>query len=279
MSSKSTRQLFTNLCLHMALICLASFIVLPVLFMLFGSFKSMSEIFAYPPKFFPSSLKFDNYVKAWNSAPFGRFLFNSTFVAVVTTLGELVIATLAAYAFSHLKPRGANLVFLLIMSGMMIPSQATIIPRFFIMTNLGLTDTYTALILPFIARPMGIFLLYQFFRTSPKELQEAATLEGCGALRFLVQILVPLSRAPLGALSILSFVASWNRFMWPLIIVNSTSMQTAPIGISMFIDQTEGSLVGVMMAGAIIVISPAILAFIMGQKQFVKALTSSSIKG
>ncbi|MFW5995851.1 MAG: carbohydrate ABC transporter permease [Halanaerobiaceae bacterium] len=130
-----------------------------------------------------------------------------------------------------------------------------------------------------MARPISIFMLYNSFKTVPKEYSEAARIEGCGQLRFLVSILVPLSKPILAALGILSFVASWNRYMWPLIVARKTAMRTAPIGLRMFISQTEGSSFGVMMAGAVMVIFPAILVFILAQKQFIKAVTRRSIKG
>jgi ABC-type glycerol-3-phosphate transport system permease component len=265
--------------LHIVLLCLSAMVLLPTVFMFLGSFKSLDEIFAYPPKLFPSALYFQNYADAWAAAPFGIFLYNSVLVGALTTFGAIVVAVLAAFAFSHIKPWGSKIIFLIFLSGMMIPPQVTIIPRYFIMQGIGWISTYPALIVPFLARPIGIFLLYQFFRTLPKELEEAAKLDGCGPFRFLVLILMPLSRASIGALAILSFVHSWNRYMWPLVITNSTQMQTAPIGIRMFISQTEGTYLGMMMAGSVIVIFPAIVAFILGQKQFVRALARGGIKG
>ncbi len=265
--------------IHIILLLLAATVLLPTLFMFFGSFKIQSEIFTYPPKLFSSTFYLGNYIEAWKSAPFGIFLTNSVIVGALTTILVLIVSTLAAYAFSHIKPWGSKLIFLMFISGMMIPPQVTIVPRYFIMQNLKWIDTYQALIVPFLAAPIGIFLLYQFFRTVPTDLEDAAKLDGCGPLRFLVYILIPLSRPSIGALAILTFVNSWNRYMWPLIITNSARMRTAPIGIRMFLSETEGSNLGMMMAGSVIVIFPAIFIFIIGQKQFIRALASGAVKG
>lgn len=265
---------------YIALFALSSTVLLPILFMLFGSFKEQGEVTAYPPRLLPVSFTYlGNFSAAWKRAPFGLYLTNSLIVGIFTLLGVLLICICAAYAFSHIKPWGAKYIFMLFMSGMMIPPQVTVVPRYMLMQKMGLIDTHAAMIIPFLADPMGIFLLYQFFRTVPKDLEEAARLDGCGPFRFLVSILIPLARPSIGALSILTFVNSWNRYMWPLIVTNTTKMRTAPIGIKMFLDETEGSHLGVMMAGAVIVIAPAILVFIIGQKQFVKALASGAVKG
>ena len=259
---------------------LSAVVLLPTLFMMFGSFKKQAEVTAYPPRLLPESFTYlQNFSTAWQRAPFGIYLTNSVIVGLFTLFGVMIVCICAAYAFSHMKPWGAKYIFIMFMSGMMIPPQVTVVPRYFLIQNLGLIDSYTALIIPFLAYPMGIFLLYQFFRTVPKDLEEAARLEGCGPFRFLVSILIPLARPSIGALSILTFVNSWNRYMWPLIITNSTRMRTAPIGLKMFLDETEGSHLGVMMAGSVIVIAPALIIFIIGQKQFVKALAGGAIKG
>lgn len=265
--------------LYLLVTFLAFIMFFPILYLLFGSFKTAPELFTRTPKLLPNGIYLQNYVEAWFSAPFGRFLYNSLVIGAFNLIGELVIATLAAYALSHIRPWGSNYIFAVLMAGMMIPSQATIIPRYFIINDLGWINSYPGLFVPFMARPISIFLLYNFFRTVPKELEEAAILDGCGQLRYLVSILIPLSKATMAAMAILSFVNSWNRYMWPLIIAREKRMQTAPIGLRMFISQTEGSSFGVMMAGAVIVIFPAIIVFLMSQKHFIKALTRSSIKG
>lgn len=265
---------------YLALCLLSITVLLPTLFMAFGSFKMQSEVVAFPPKLLPKSFFYlENFVKAWHKAPFGIYLTNSVIVGICTLLGVLIINTFAAYAFSHIKPWGSKFIFLLFMSGMIIPPQVTVVPRYMLMQRFGLIDSYAALILPFLTYPMGIFLLYQFFMTVPKEFEEAARIDGCGPFRFLVSILIPISRPTISAMSILTFVNSWNRYMWPLIVTNSTRMRTAPIGIKMFLDETEGSHLGVMMAGAVIVITPVIIVFLLGQKHFVKALAGGGVKG
>lgn len=279
MMTRLHRRTVDLLTLHAILIVLTAAVMLPVAFMFFGSFKPLPEIFRSPPRLFPVAPTIQNYIDAARSAPFGIFIWNSVYVGILTTLGAIVVAIPAAYSFSHIKPWGGKFVFMLILSGMMIPPQATIIPRYFIIQNLGWINTYQALVVPFLARPIGIFLLYQFFRTVPKDFEDSARIDGCGPFRYMARILVPLSRPAIGALAILTFVESWNRYMWPLIIATTRRMQTAPIGIRTFIVGSEGSYFGMMMAGAVIVIFPAIMIFILGQKQFVGALARGGIKG
>ena len=264
---------------YLLLTILAIMMLLPIAFMFFGSFKTPTEIVTRPPKLLPSVIYLENYVEAWAAAPFGKFLFNSVFVGILNVMGELVIATFAAYALSHIKPWGSVYIFGLFILTMLIPSQATIIPRYFIISSLGWVNTYQALFVPFMARPISIFMLYNFFRTVPKELEEAAILDGCSPFMFLVYILIPLSKPIISALAILSFLNSWNRYLWPLLVARETMMQTATIGLKMFISQSEGSSFGPMMAGAVIVIFPALIVFLVAQKYFIKALTRSAIKG
>jgi sn-glycerol 3-phosphate transport system permease protein len=276
---RSQRRLIEHIGIHAVLLILAALVLLPTVFLFLGSFKELNQLFSYPPTLFPRPFILRNYSDAWQAAPFGIFLFNSVIVGSLTTFAAVIVATLAAFAFSHVKPWGSKVLFLLFISGMMIPPQVTIIPRYFIMHKLGWIDSYQALVIPFLAAPIGIFLLYQFFRTVPKVLEDAAKLDGCGPFRFLLYVMIPLSRPTLGALAIITFVHSWNRYMWPLIATTTSAMRTAPIGIRMFLNQTEGSFLGMMMAGAVIVILPAIVAFVAGQKQFVRALARGGVKG
>ena len=251
----------------------------PLVYLLCVSWKEGSEVIQYPPKFFPKGLNWINYHEALSAAPLVRFLINSAVVASSITLLQLFTSVLAAYALSRLEFRGQKWVMGLIVGTMMIPGEVTIIPNYYTLAAWNGLNTFSALIVPFSASGFGIFFLYQFFKTIPKELEEAAYLEGCSRLRFLFQFMIPLSFPAITAFGIYAFVGAWNQYLWPLIITQTTEMQTAQIGIGMFRSQNESMSWGVIMAATAMLISPTVLLFIATQKQFVKGITMSGIKG
>ncbi len=251
----------------------------PLVYLLCVSWKEGAEVIQYPPKFFPKALNWVNYIEALDSAPLLRFLFNSALVATSITFCQLFTSILAAYALSRLKFQGQRWIMGLIVGTMMIPGEVTIIPNYFTLASWNWLNTYFALIIPFSVSGFGIFFLYQFFKTIPKELEEAAYLEGCSRLRFLFQFVVPLSWPAITAFAIYSFVGAWNQYLWPLIVTQTTEMQTAQIGIGMFRSQNESMSWGVIMAATAMLISPTVLLFIATQKQFVRGITMSGIKG
>ena len=251
----------------------------PLLYLLCVSSKKGGEVIQYPPRLFPEQLTLINYQEALSSAPLVRFLLNSALVATSITFLQVFTSVLAAYALSRLEFKGQKWVMALIVGTMMIPGEVTIIPNYFTLASWNWLNTYPALILPFSVSGFGIFLLYQFFKTIPKELEEAAMLEGCSRLRFLFQFMVPLSLPAITAFAIYSFVGAWNQYLWPLIVTQSTEMQTAQIGIGMFRSQNESMSWGVIMAATAMLISPTVLLFIATQKQFVRGITMSGIKG
>jgi ABC-type glycerol-3-phosphate transport system permease component len=251
----------------------------PLVYLLCVSSKEGAEVIQYPPKFFPKGLSFLNYKEALESAPLARFLFNSLIVATSITLCQLFTSILAAYSLSRLEFRGKEIVTALIVATMMVPGEVTIIPNYFTLASWNWLNTYRALVVPFSASGFGVFFLFQFFKTIPKELEEAASLEGCSRMRFLFQFMVPLSLPAITAFAIYSFVGAWNQYLWPLIVTQTTEMQTAQIGIGMFRSQNESMSWGVIMAATAMLISPTVLLFIATQKQFVRGITMSGIKG
>lgn len=251
----------------------------PLFYLLCVSWKEGAEVIQYPPKLFPRTIFWGNYQEALDSAPLVRFLINSAIVATCITLSQLLTSILAAFSLSRLEFRGQNFVMALIVGTMMIPGEVTIIPNYFTLASWNWLNTYPALIVPFSVSGFGIFFLYQFFKTIPKELEEAAYLEGCSRLRFLFQFMVPLALPAIAAFAIYSFVGAWNQYLWPLIITQTTEMQTAQIGIGMFRSQNESMSWGVIMAATAMLISPTIFLFMLTQKQFVKGITMSGIKG
>lgn len=253
--------------------------VFPLIYLLFLSFKVGGEVIQYPPRLLPNHLDFANYREALQTAPLPRFLLNSLIAAFSITLLQLVTGVLAAFALARIEFRGSRWVLGLILATMMIPGEVTIIPNYFLMAKLDWLDTFAALIVPFSASGFGIFLLYQFFRTLPKELEEAARMDGASTLRFLFQFAVPLAMPAIFAFGIYAFVGAWNQYLWPLVVTSTTPMQTAQIGIGMFRAQNESTSWGVVMAATAMLVAPSIGLFVLTQKQFVRGVAMSGSKG
>lgn len=252
--------------------------IFPIIYVLSLSFKNKTEVFKYPPRLIPDHLALTNYASAFGMAPLGRFLFNSLLVSTAMTFLQVFTAILAAYALARIEFRGKKLVLGLIIATMMVPGEVTIIPNYLTVAKLNWIDTYQALIVPFSASGFGVFLLYQFMESIPKELEEAALLDGASRIRFLFQFVVPLSMPAIAAFSVYSFVGAWNQYLWPLIVTQSTEMQTVQIGIGMFRSQNESMSWGVIMAATLILISPMLLLFVATQKQFVRGMTMGGLK-
>ncbi|MFH1761958.1 MAG: carbohydrate ABC transporter permease, partial [bacterium] len=208
--------------------------ILPFIWMLSTSLKEAGAVFTFPPEWIPKPFVFSNYADAWNAVPFARFFFNSIFVAVCVTIGQVTTASLAAYAFARLQFPGRDNLFLAYLATMMIPGQVTMIPVFILLKKLGWIDTYYALILPQMFTAYGTFMLRQFFLTIPKEVEEAAVMDGCTRLTVYWKIILPLSMPALATLSTFVFLGAWNEFMWPLIVTNSMDMKTLPVGLASF---------------------------------------------
>lgn len=253
--------------------------ILPILWAFSTALKPQKEIYSYPPTIVPSRIAWGNFQKAWESAPFGRYAFNSVFVTVTILVCQLVNAAFSAYAFSWLNFKGRDTLFLFFLVAMMIPTQVLIVPTFFIFKTLGWIDTYWALIVPFVSNAFGIFLIRQSFLSIPRDLVDAGKIDGCGHLGIIRNIMVPSSKASFISFALLTFTWRWNDYFWPLIMTNSTKMRTLPVGI-VFLRTSEGSIEwNVVMAGAVLVMLPVILLFIFLQKYFVEGVMSSGIKG
>jgi multiple sugar transport system permease protein len=253
--------------------------IMPFAWMVSTSFKEAGGIFTYPPRWIPNRLVLSNYLDAWRAVPFGRYFFNSVFVASAVTLGQLITCSLAAYAFARLDFPGKSLLFVLFLSTMMIPLQLTIIPSFLVLRELKWLDTYYALVVPFTVSAFGTFLLRQTFMTIPQELEDAAKLDGCSRLGFLWQIVLPLSRPPLASLALFTFMGTWNDYLWPLIVTNSQEMRTLQIGLRFLVSQEGGSRWGMFMAAAVMVSLPIIVFYLLVQKQFVEGIALTGLRG
>lgn len=251
----------------------------PILYVLSLSMKDKIEVFQHPPSLIPQQLSFANYTAALETAPLARFLLNSMIVAGAMTLLQMSTSLLAAYALARMEFTGRKLILGLILATMMVPGEITMIPNYLTVASLGWIDTYFGLIAPFTASGFGIFLLYQFIKGIPKEIEEAARIDGASRLRFLLQFVIPLTKPALIAFGVYAFVSSWNQYLWPLIVTQSTHMQTAQIGIGMFRAQNESVSWGVIMAATVMLVSPTILLFAATQRQFIQGMISSGIKG
>jgi len=254
-------------------------VMLPFIWMLSTSLKGPKEVFAYPPSWIPAEWRWQNYVDAWRGARFGRYFFNSVFVALAVTLGQVVTCSMAAYAFARMRFKGKDLLFALYLSTTMISTQVTLVPSYLVMKWLGWMDSYKALIVPFLTSPFAIFIMRQNFMTLPRELEEAARLDGCGRLRFLVQILLPLSKPVIAAQALFAFMGNWNSYLWPLIITTRQDLRTLQIGLRYFVSQEGGTQWGLFMAAAVMVSLPVIVIYFLVQKSFVEGIATTGLKG
>jgi ABC-type glycerol-3-phosphate transport system permease component len=263
---------------YLALAVVSLIIAFPILFAISTSFMTPAESLSSPPHLFPSSFNLKSYQDALSVAPLGKFILNSIIVSLAIVAGQLLTSALSAYAFVFLRFPGRNVLFYLFLATMMIPWEVTLIPNYFTIKYLGWLSTYQGLAAPFLATAFGTFLLRQFYLQIPRDLYEAAMLDGCGHWRFFTTVVVPLSRPALGTLSVYAFIQSWNMYLWPLLITNKTGMRTVQVGISML--QNEEQLAwNLVMAGVVLVLLPTVLMLIIGQKQLVKGLLSGAVKG
>lgn len=259
-------------------VIMALFILFPLLYAVSVSLMPGEELFTMEMNLLPKHPDIGNYLRAWTQVPLLRFVLNSFIVAGCITLGQIITCSLAAFAFSFLNFKGKNLLFMLVMATMMVPGEATIISNYLTVSSLGILDSYLVLILPSLTSAMGIFLFRQFYMTFPMSLYESAKLDGCSNLRFIVSILLPLTKSAIGAMSVYTFINAWNMYMWPLLVTGSQEMRTVQIGISM-LDNTDAQSVTLMMAGVVSVIIPSMVIFIAGQKQLIKGMFSGAVKG
>lgn len=256
--------------------------IAPFLWMVATSLKTAGEVFSYQKPWWydwiPTSFVWQNYVKAWKVVPFARFYLNSIFVVVLTTLGQVTTSAFAAYAFARLRFPGRDKIFFAYLATMMIPGAVTMIPVFILLQWLGWIDSYKAVILPGIFTAYGTFMLRQFFLTLPKDLEDAAKIDGCSYFGIFWRILLPLSKPALATLTTFTFMGSWMNFMWPLVVLNSHEKFTLPVGLAYFqsVHNTDWTL---LMAGSLMMILPILLLFVFNQRYFVEGIKLSGIKG
>ncbi|MEW1720069.1 carbohydrate ABC transporter permease [Streptomyces sp. NPDC093109] len=263
---------------HLLLAPLALLFAVPLLWLLLSSVMSNAEINRFPPALWPSSIDLGGYRYVLGNAMFPRWFANSLIVSAVAVGSNLVLGALGGYAFARMRFAGSRVLLASMLATMAIPFQLTMIPTFLVMKRLGLIDTLGALIVPSLVTPFAVFLFRQFFLSLPRELEEAAWIDGCSRLRVLLLIVLPLSRPALSTVAVLTFLATWNDLTWPLIAINHDTQYTLPLGLTTFqgLHHTQWSAV---MAGNVITVLPVLLAFLLAQKSFIRSITSSGLKG
>jgi multiple sugar transport system permease protein len=263
---------------HLVLAPAALVFAIPLIWLAISSLMTNAQINKFPPTIIPDSLHVDGYHFVLGNALFPTWFLNSSIVALTTVVSNLVFCSLAGYAFARMRFRGSTLLFVAMMATLVVPFQLTMIPTFLIMRHLHLINTLGALIVPWLVTPFGVFLLRQFFRSLPVEIEEAARIDGCSRLKVLLTVVLPLARPALSTLAVLTFLAVWNDLSWPIIAISSEDNFTLQLGLTTFQGQhrTQWSAV---MAGNVITVAPVLGAFLLAQRTFIQSLTSSAIKG
>lgn len=263
---------------HLVLAPLSLGFALPLVWLALSSVMTNAEINRFPPSLWPSGIDLGGYDYVLGNAMFPRWFANSSIVAVTAVLSNLVLGSLGGYAFARMRFTGSRLLLGLMLATMVIPFQLTMIPTFLVMKNLGLIDTLGALIVPSLVTPFAVFLFRQFFLALPRELEEAAWIDGCSRLRVLYSVVLPLARPALATVAVLTFLTTWNDLTWPLIAINHDTQYTLQLGLTTFQGQHHNRWSAIM-AGNVITVLPVLVAFLFAQKTFIQSLTSSGLKG
>jgi multiple sugar transport system permease protein len=262
---------------HLFLLPLSAVMLLPLLWMVVVSLETKPQAQQFPPLLFPSAFKVHNYEAAFTAVPFGHFLLNSLAYSLATVAGNLLFCSLAAYGFTRLKFFGRRVLFVVLLATLMVPFQVLIIPTFLIVKKFGLVDSVGGLIMPNLCTAFGIFLLVQFFRTLPIELEEAARIDGTSRLGILFKIVLPLSLPALATLGIIQFMWSWNDFLWPLIIINTDTHAPLQLGLSMF-QGAHSTSWNLLMAATVMSQLPMLAVFLIAQRWFVQSIAYTGLK-
>jgi len=259
-------------------IVVAFVILLPLIYAVSIAFMPSSDLYTMNLNLIPKHPTLENFQQAVSKIPLLRFIFNSFLVAGLITLGQIISCSLAAFSFSFLKFKGKSVLFMLVMATMMVPGEATIISNYLTVGQWGWLNTYKVLIIPYLTSAMGIFLFRQFYQSFPISVYEAAKIDGCSNLRFIFTILMPLTKAAIGAMAVYTFINAWNMYMWPLLVTGDENMRTVQIGLSM-LNSVDSQSITMMIAGVVLIILPSISIFIIGQKQLIRGMFSGAVKG
>lgn len=250
----------------------------PFLWMVLGSLKSEGELRQVPPTWWPETASLDNYIQLFSRLDFGTYFVNSTVVAVVVTAGNLLFCSMLGYALAMLDFRGKRIIFLLVMTTLLIPGVVTFVPLFVLVANAGLINSLPGLILPFLVSPFGVFLMRQFILGLPRDLLDAARVDGAGELRIFAQVFLPLCGPALATLGILTFLGSWNNFLWPLVVAQSEDHYTLPVALALYSTGQNSMNYGLLLAGATVVVIPVLVVFILFQRRIIEGIATTGIK-
>jgi multiple sugar transport system permease protein len=266
--------------IHLALIVVGIAMVFPFVWMLLTSLKTLPQLLQDPLSFWPKPWTFDNYIDAWNAAPFARAYSNSIYITVLAVAGTLVTASMAGYAFARITFRGSRVLFIIFLATQMIPKQVTLIPFYLLMSRLGWVDSHLSLIVPaMMVNPFAVFLMRQFVLSLPKELEEAAIVDGAGRWRIFWSVILPNLGPGLGALSIIVALDVWNSFLFPLVLLNSPDLFTVPLLLSSFRGQFGSINYGLVMAASAVATIPMLVAFVIGQRRIISSMAASGLGG
>jgi multiple sugar transport system permease protein len=277
-ASNQVLYIVRRIFLYLLISLMAAVMIVPFVWMLSTSLKTNQYVLSFPPQLIPNPITFESYTRLFELYPMGRMFFNSLFAAVVTTLGQLVTCSMAAYAFARLQFRGREVLFLVYLATLMVPFQVTITPLFILMRVFDWINTYQGLILPGVFSAFGTFLLRQYLLTIPRELEEAAFIDGASHFTVFRKIVLPLATPALATLAVFAFMGSWNAFLWPLFVLQDLELMTLPVGLATLHGRwlTEWNLV---MAGSVITTVPMIIIYLFAQKYLVKGFLMSGLKG
>ncbi len=276
MSRRAKTAVYGLLCL------LALPFLFPTWWMVTSSVKPVSDIFSFPPSLVPTSVSFQAYRDVFTLQPFAQQYVNSMYIALVVTMGTLAVSALAGYAFARIRFPGANLLFLVILTGLLIPSEVTIVPLFRMFHAWGMIDTHWPLILvPILGAPsvLATFIMRQFFLALPGELEEAARMDGLGRFAIFTRIALPLARPALGAVAIFTFLHSWNLYLEPIVFLSTAEKFTLPQALTQFVDAYGGPMWNVQLSAASLTAIPVLVIFIIAQRQFIEGLAHTGLKG
>jgi multiple sugar transport system permease protein len=281
-SSKSQTNRRLKLLVYGLLSVLCIPFVFPTWWMVTSSFKPTSEIFAYPPRLLPSEWHFGAYREVFQLQPFAQQYWNSLYIAAIVTVGTMVVASLAGYAFARISFPGQNALFVVVLTGLLIPSEVTIVPLFQLFNRFGMIDTHWPLILvPIFGAPsvLATFIMRQFFLALPGELEEAAKVDGLGRFAIFRLIALPLARPALGAVAIFTFLHSWNLYLEPIVFLSSSEMFTLPQALTQFVDAYGGPMWDIQLSAASLTALPVLVVFVIAQRQFIEGLAHTGLKG
>ena len=280
LTGKRARKVYADIATLLILSAGGVIMVVPFLWLLSSSLKTLSEIYSWPPTIIPHTIQWTNYVEIWRKLPFERFFLNSFVVAATVTAGVLLTSSMAGYAFARVPFPGRDAIFLIYLSTMMIPFAVVMIPVYMEMKLFGWVNTLTALIVPGMVSAWGTFMMRQFMLTIPYELEDAAIVDGCNRFGIYWRIILPLCKPVLATLGMFTFMGSWNAFLWPLIMISSLEKKTVPLGLAAF-QAFRGANTPwhLVMAAAVTTVLPIIVVFVVGQKYYVQGIVTTGLKG